>query len=122
MKVSPKGRRQKGSRGEREVVEILKAAGVVARRVPLSGADANFKGDVHFKPPNCPAYANRWGLIECKWLASGFKFLYRHLAGNDALCVRADNQEWLVVVPLREWAELVAKEGANDYIQAGPKD
>lgn len=87
--------RDKGARGERELVNILKAAGYEAKRVPLSGATW-LKDDVisSLIKPDCQ--------IEVKRRANAWKQIYGWLAeGPDVLAIRADNQEWLIVVPLR---------------------
>ena len=50
----------KGSRFENQVVNDLLAVGIEARRVPLSGADPNYPGDVDILAPT-----GRW-IIQCK--------------------------------------------------------
>lgn len=52
--------RAKGDRFERQVVADLRGAGLEARRVPLSGAAADYPGDVEVVLPT-----GRW-LIQCK--------------------------------------------------------
>ena len=47
--MNARNRKIKGSRVEREIVNALKAAGIPAFRVPLSGAGAIY-GDVKFGP------------------------------------------------------------------------
>lgn len=88
-----KASRDKGARSEREF-----AALIGGERVPLSGAaGGSFKGDVQ-------GLGMLW---EVKRRANGFKQLYDWIEDVDALAVRADRKEWLVVIPLErflEWA------------------
>jgi Holliday junction resolvase len=94
-----KSQRTKGAAGERELVNILKAAGYEAKRVPLSGASW-IKDDVitDLIKPDCR--------IEVKRRQNGFKQIYGWLGdGADILAIRADRKEWLIVVPLRELIE-----------------
>ena len=45
--------------------------------------------------------------IECKSLANGFKFIYESLGDNDALCIRADRQEPLLVLRLGQFLRVI---------------
>jgi Holliday junction resolvase len=87
--------KSKGSRYEREFVERCQDAGLVARRVPLSGAMAGYPDDV--------VVADTWR-IECKYRAkgTGFKSLYRWLGEHEAIDVKA---KWstLRVMRLEDW-------------------
>lgn len=109
--MSGKKSRDKGARSERALVNLLREHGLDAVRVPLSGACDGFKGDVLVR-------GRFWGddgfdkqdfdpplKIESKVRANGFKQIYNWLDGNDALAIKADNKEWLVVVPLKEWVK-----------------
>lgn len=98
-----KSQRQKGYRNERNLVHIFRAYGIPAQRVPLSGATPFARGDIEAE-----ILGEKWR-IEAKVRATGFKQLYSWLEGNDALVVRADRQEALVVLPLRRFCELVEK-------------
>jgi Holliday junction resolvase len=44
--MSGKSPRQKGDRLERELVKLLEAAGIPAKRVPLSGSARGYPGDI----------------------------------------------------------------------------
>lgn len=104
-KVSARGARQKGSRFEREVVAQLRAAGIVAHRVPLSGAAGGiYSGDVHAE------IGGRSRKIECKSRGRAWKDLYDYLDGNWALIVKRDHAEPLVVLPMATFTELVGEE------------
>ncbi len=97
-----KASRQKGDRLERLVVDTLRAEGLAAERIPLSGsAGGSFAGDVTF-----PALGGDWK-AECKCRASGFKLVYSALDGNDVVFLKQDRQEPLVVVPLHRFARLL---------------
>lgn len=67
--------------------------------MPLSGAQEGYPGDV-----------TALGLVwQVKSRADGFKSLYAWLDGADALALRADRREWLVVLPLSRFMEAVGK-------------
>ncbi|WPD20198.1 hypothetical protein [Thermaerobacter composti] len=87
--MAPRGGRrprEKGIRAERELARMLGG-----RRVPLSGAAGGaFRGDVQ-------ALGLTW---QAKVEATGFRRLYKWLEGHDALGLKADRREWLVVMPL----------------------
>lgn len=95
--------RDKGNRGERNLVSILRAYGIEAKRVPLSGAAKGFKGDVI-----ATIQGKDWQ-IENKVRKDGFKQIYGWLEGNDALTIKADRQQALIVIPLRTFCELVGE-------------
>jgi hypothetical protein len=98
--------KRKGSGFEREVVEALKAAGLSAWRVPLSGAMAEYKGDVIVEIDSL-GYEFR---IECKRRKAGFKTLYGWLGDNDFLVFRDDKCEPLLVMRLRHFATIASGE------------
>lgn len=80
-----KSQRDKGYRNEREFANLING-----KRIPLSGACEGFKGDV----------SGLDLLWEVKVRGDGFKELYKWLEGKDALAVKADRKQWLVVIPL----------------------
>lgn len=86
--------RTKGVGGERELVTTLRAHGLEARRVPLSGAAEGFKGDVQVRA------FNRDLTGEVKRRRAGFRTLQKWLGNHDFLALRDDYGEWLMVVPL----------------------
>lgn len=96
--------RRKGAVGERELASLLREAGIDAKRVsPLEAGGADF-GDVK------DAHGLRWQVKRRKALG-----LYVWLEGCDRLAVRADRCEWLVVLPLKDYVEIVAaKAGGPD--------
>lgn len=105
-----RGSRDKGNRLERAIVKPLQDAGHGAERVPLSGS--SYLGDLTVP------LLGRDLCVEAKARADGFRELYAWLVGRDALVVKADRREALVVVPLRFATEVMAaaergKAGAN---------
>ncbi|MDD3089374.1 MAG: hypothetical protein WC261_10625 [Synergistaceae bacterium] len=92
-----KSQRDKGYRGENNLVNMLKESGIDAKRVPLSGATDFQKGDI---------VAN--GMTgEVKIRGSGFKQIYDWLAAHDFLAIKADRQQYLVVLPIEKFIELL---------------
>ena len=97
----PNRQKEKGSRFEREIVELAKKHGLEAYRVPLSGA-GTIKNDVHIKVGR-----TLWE-IEAKKRADGFKFLYDNIEGADILVVGADRKRALAVIDLADLLDLLA--------------
>ncbi len=93
--MSGRAPRRKGDRLEREVVKLLQAAGVPARRVPLSGSMAGYPGDV------VVTVAGRDHVLECK--ARKSLPLYTWLMNRDALILKADRKEPLMVLRLSDF-------------------
>lgn len=93
--MSGRKSKQKGNRTEREFAKLIGG-----HRVPLSGAIGGaYSGDVR-----------GLGLLwECKARKDGFKQLYKWIDGVDALAVKADRREWLVVIPLDKFKSLIDK-------------
>lgn len=87
-----RSQRDKGARAEREFAKLIGG-----ERVPLSGAaGGSYRGDVI-------GLGLRW---ECKVRGDGFKQLYNWIEGKDALAIRADRKEWLVILPLDKFREI----------------
>lgn len=108
--MSGAGHRRKGDRIEREIVALHLGIGTHAERVPLSGAsryqDNGADVDVYHNgkdeaPICCEVKARKSG--------AGFKQLDAWLADNDALFLRRDRAEPLVVLPWRTWASLLRR-------------
>ena len=93
-----KSQRDKGARGEREVVNILKAAGFDS---------AQRTGE--FKPNDilC-AVDGHDRIIEVKIRAKGFSGLYEFLKGSWAVVHKGDYQPWLITMTLDDWLKLKA--------------
>ena len=85
--------RRKGYMGEYNLVKRLKEAGINAHRVPLSGADRNYKHVIIINGE--PA--------EVKVRKDGFKNLYKWLEGVRYLFVKRDRKDYLVVMRLEDF-------------------
>ena len=94
--------RRKGYRFEREVVEMLRAHGIPARRVPLSGADPNEPGDIDL---------GALGLAEAKHRESIGGYLWEWLEGRQVLFLRRNRRPPLVVMRAADWCRLVGGGG-----------
>ena len=111
--------RQKGNRLERAIVRLLQDAGLGAERVPLSGAaGGSYLGDL-----TVPVLG-RDLVVEAKARANGFLKLYAWLEGRDALIIKADRHDALVVLPLRLAVEiaLAAERGKSSEIQSSRRE
>lgn len=97
--MSGRAPKQKGDRLERLVVSLLQAHGVNAKPVPLSGSAAGYPGDVSV------TLADRELCLECKSRAD-FKTLYGWLEARDALILKGDRRDPLLVVRLKDILEL----------------
>lgn len=96
-----KSQRDKGARRERELVNILRASGLSAKRVPLSGSCEGFKGDLRVERKTKDGTVNEtW---EVKSRSGGFKLIYDSLGLNAALAIKQDGKDWLVVMRLDDW-------------------
>lgn len=92
-----KAQRDKGYRGEINLVNYAKEQNLEAKRIPLSGAVEGFKGDV--------IIGGFTG--EVKVRGNGFKKIYEWLADNDFLAVKADRRPYLVVLNLDTFLKLI---------------
>jgi Holliday junction resolvase len=109
-----KMQRDKGNRVEREIVNLLKEAGVFAERVPLSGA-SGYRDEGH----DINIYA--WGRdrpplvfeVKARKQGAGFKLLKRWLGQHDGLVNHEDRAENLVTIPWRVLIALLTR-SAND--------
>ena len=102
--------RQKSDRIERELVERHKAIGIHAERYPLSGA-SRFRGSGHdldiypFGQEETPIVAES----KARKNGAGFVQLEIWLGEYDALFLRRNNADPMVLLPWRVWAALLAK-------------
>lgn len=92
-----KYQKNKGYRAEHELVNKFAKRGLDAKRVPLSGSTDFAKGDVIVNGMT----------IEVKWRGNGFKSLYTWLENKDALAIKADRKDFLIVMPLDTFVELL---------------
>jgi hypothetical protein len=92
--------RRKGNRVEREVLALLKEAGLEARRVPLSGSAPDYPGDLEVEVPGLGRV-----LVEVK--ARKRVGLEAWLEGRDLLVLKGDRRPPLAVLPLEALLALV---------------
>ena len=102
-----KAPRQKGNRFERELVNDLKAAGLDAYRIPLSGSMRGFKQDVVIR------LVNRDLTIEAKCRRNGFSFIYNAIKDADLLAIKVDRGEPLLVMRLSDAAAILGQSEAH---------
>ena len=106
--MSGRRSRTKGARTERGIVNALKARGIAAVRVPLSGAaGGRFAGDIALP------LLGRDLCAEVKTRADGFRELYCWVTDRDALIIKADRLQPLVVVRLSLAAEVAKSRTGN---------
>lgn len=106
--VSKRGKRskRKGYDGEAEVVKLLQKNGIDAERVPLSGALKSEKYSCDVVLPNGKR-------IEVKRRKSGLKTIQKWLQedeNSNYIFFREDFGDWIVIMPLMEFLELVSVE------------
>ncbi len=107
--MSGRAPRRKGDRIEREIVALHRELGVNAERVPLSGAaGGSFSGDVDVYAHGADA-APLVTEVKARASGAGFATLERWLGDNDALVLRRDRAEPMVVLPWRTWARIVGR-------------
>jgi hypothetical protein len=95
-----RGPRRKGNRVEREVLAILKEAGLEAKRVPLSGSAPGYPGDLEVELPGLGRV-----LVEVK--ARRKVGLEAWLEGRGLLVLKPDRRPPLAVMPLEALLRLV---------------
>jgi Holliday junction resolvase len=102
--------RRKGDRAERELVVRHAELGVRAERYPLSGA-SRFRGSGHdvdvyvFGTDAAPLVAE----VKSRKNGGGFVQLEKWLGEYDALFLRRNHADPLVLVPWRIWARLLER-------------
>ena len=104
--------RRKGDRIEREIVDRHKVLGTHAERYPLSGA-SKFRGSGHdidiylFGREDAPVVAE----VKSRKNGAGFATLEALLNEYDALFLRRNNADPLVLLPWRIWARILDRCG-----------
>ncbi len=99
--MSGRAPRRKGDRLERELVKLLEAAGIPAKRVPLSGSARGYPGDITATLPGLGEVC-----LECK-SRKDFATLYGWLECRDGLILKADRKEALVVLRLADFLKVL---------------
>lgn len=109
-----KSSKRKGSEYERRVVRDHEDEGIVARKIPLSGAMEGYKGDItvadHFQ-----------GEVKARKGGQGFKTIKKWLGDNDMLFLQEIAKQGgpkspkpLVVLPWQVYLELMHAWGEQD--------
>lgn len=102
--------RRKGDDTEREIVNKHRDLGLHAQRVPLSGA-ARYRGSAH--DIDVYAYGADEAPLVCEVKArkngTGFATLEKWLAEYDALFLRRNHADPMIVLPWRVWARLLER-------------
>jgi Holliday junction resolvase len=102
--------RRKGDRIEREIVQRHVELGIKSERYPLSGA-SRFRGSGHdidlylFGADEAPAIAE----VKARQSGAGFVTLEKWLGEYDALFLRRNNADPLIVLPWRVWEQLLKR-------------
>lgn len=104
--MSGRRSKSKGYRREVEFVELHRAIGLDAHRVPLSGAVAGYKGDLRIGVRD----RTLSGEVKARASGSGFTTLEKWLGDNDLLLLKRDRAQPIVVLPWHVWAWLVGVE------------
>lgn len=102
--------RDKGARREREIVALHIEHGIKAERVPLSGAQ-RYQGngadvDVYALGKDAPPLVCE---VKARASGEGFALLERWLAEFDALFLKRDRADPLIVVPAHVWFKLLKR-------------
>jgi len=105
----PNKRKQKGSRIEKEIVDLHRKNGIKARKQPLSGAlekslGKEFAGDVVI---TVAADKQLTGEVKSRRHGNGFRLLDKWLCDNDILFLRKDRSMPIVVIPFDVWLSLL---------------
>ena len=125
-----KSSRDKGQRGELELMHLLDGARIrgrvlTARKVSRAGYSETdlMVGDKCYYlglredvgtgvcPPDCDECAgtghriNSEEMVEVKRRAQGFKKIYEFLQNNYAVCFRGDREEWIICLRLKDLIE-----------------
>lgn len=96
--------RDRGYRFENETVNALKAHGLTARRVPLSGAGEE-KGDITVTPGYSADAKPLRGELKRKKELPGW--VTGPLGDHDFMAMRADHSETLIIIRLALFMELL---------------
>jgi Holliday junction resolvase len=107
--------RAKGDRIEREIVSRHTEIGVHAERYPLSGAN-RFRGsghdlDIYARRDAAPLVAE----VKARKSGKGFAQLERWLGDYDALFLRRNNADPMVLLPWRVWAALITDQRSKEF-------
>ena len=95
---------RKGARVEREMVNMLRAAGIQAERVPLSGScGGSFTGDLIID-------GRYTAEVKARGNGGGFMLIDRWLEDRDVLIVKRDRRPPLVVLEFDAYTRMIQGE------------
>jgi hypothetical protein len=108
-----KGPRRKGNRVEREVLALLREAGLEARRVPLSGSAPGYPGDLEVELPGL-------GRVVVEVKARKRVGLEAWLEGRGLLVLKPDRRPPLAVLPLQALLGLIKAANGEGLASRSP--
>jgi hypothetical protein len=108
-----KGPRRKGNRVEREVLALLREAGLEARRVPLSGSAPGYPGDLEVELPGL-------GRVVVEVKARKKVALEAWLEGRGLLVLKPDRRPPLAVLPLQALLGLIRAANGEGLASKSP--
>ena len=95
-----RGPKRKGDRVEREILALLRDAGLEARRVPLSGSAPGYPGDLEVELPGL-------GRVVVEVKARRRVALEGWLDGRGLLIIKPDRKPPLAVLPLEGFLQVL---------------
>ncbi len=98
------GRKQKGTKLERDIVKLLQSHGLDARRQPLSGALQEFPHDVQVTMPS-----GRRLIIEAKAWKDGWRTGDKAMGQADMLVMKRNFGDPMVYLSLAVFVELLCE-------------
>jgi hypothetical protein len=105
--------RRKGGRVEREVLALLREAGLEARRVPLSGSAPGYPGDLEVELPGL-------GRVVVEVKARKKVALEAWLEGRGLLVLKPDRRPPLAVLPLQALLGLIRAANGEGLASKSP--
>jgi len=94
----PNRQKEKGNRFEYKMRDLARSKGLTVKKIPSSGAGADYKGDLEIE--GFP--------YECKHRKDGFREIYKWLGKNRGLFITADHRESLLVIRADHALDMVA--------------
>ena len=87
--------KRKGKSGEREIVTLASAAGLIAERTWTTAMSA----DATLRRCDVTIEGHKF---QVKRVAGGFKSLYNAIRDVEGVLIRQDGEEWLAVIPIEQ--------------------
>jgi Holliday junction resolvase len=101
--------RAKGARVEREFVNAHKEMGLAAERAPYSGAVKGRLTDMQGEDIKIELEQGYTLTVEVKARKEGWKTIEQQIARTDALFLKANNKDPLVVLKWSAWEKLLRR-------------